>query len=61
MLAMEQQERFQGKGRQSWGFQILMLVITVPFTLPRLLPYTPPLTSLQRAHPLISDTHVFWT
>lgn len=33
MLAMEQQERFQGEGRQSWGFQTPMPVITVPFTL----------------------------
>lgn len=43
MLAMEQQKRFQGEGRQSRGLQAPMLVITVPFTLSVLL--TAPLPS----------------
>lgn len=37
-----------------------MLVIAAPFTLPPPLHPSPPLPKLQHAHPLISDTHVFW-
>lgn len=61
MLAMEQQERFQGEGGQSWGLQPLMLVLAVPFTSPATPHYTPPLSELLHAPLLISHAHVFGT